>query len=201
MKKCINVFFAAMLLLLSSQVTTAQISIGPKVGINVSNLSGLSLGDVKAKSLVGFHVGGYVAFRLGSIAIQPELLYSTQGAKIEDAGSSQNLKLNYFTVPVMLKFITKSGLYLEAGPQLGFKTGAKFGSADVKETVNDSDFSLDAGLGYLLNGLGFGARYCVGISKLGDASSVTPGNVDYKNGVLQVSISVALFGRNHKAKK
>ena len=170
MKKCINVFFAAMLLLLSSQVTTAQISIGPKVGINVSNLSGLSLGDVKAKSLVGFHVGGYVAFRFGSIAIQPELLYSTQGAKIEDAGSSENLKLNYFTVPVMLKFITKSGLYLEAGPQLGFKTGAKFGSADVKETVNDSDFSLDAGLGYLLNGLGFGARYCVGISKLGEAS-------------------------------
>ena len=200
MKKCINVFFAAMLLLLSSQVTTAQISIGPKVGINVSNLSGLSLGDVKAKSLVGFHVGGYVAFRLGSIAIQPELLYSTQGAKIEDAGSSENLKLNYFTVPVMLKFITKSGLYLEAGPQLGFKTGAKFGSADVKETVNDSDFSLDAGLGYLLNGLGFGARYCVGISKLGDASSVTPGNVDYKNGVLQVSISVALFGGRQKAK-
>ena len=200
MKKCINVFFAAMLLLLSSQVTTAQISIGPKVGINVSNLSGLSLGDVKAKSLVGFHVGGYVAFRLGSIAIQPELLYSTQGAKIEEAGSSQNLKLNYFTVPVMLKFITKSGLYLEAGPQLGFKTGAKFGSADVKETVNDSDFSLDAGLGYQKNGFGIGARYCVGISKLGEASSVTPGNVDYKSGVLQVSISVALFGGRQKAK-
>jgi hypothetical protein len=200
MKQTNKVLLSVMFVLFSTTMLNAQISLGPKAGINISNLSGLSLGEVKAKSLVGFHIGGYVAFRLGGIAIQPELLYSTQGAKIEQAGNSENLKLNYFNVPVMLKLITHSGLYIETGPQLGFRTGAKFGNEDIKESVKSSDFSWDAGLGYQKNGLGLGARYCIGISKLGDASNVTPGDVDYKNGVLQFSISIALFGGHHDAK-
>ena len=197
MKQNPKVFLAVIVLLFSFAVTNAQIAIGPKAGINISNLSGLSTNEIKAKSLVGFHLGGYVAFRFGNIAIQPELLYSTQGAKIDSVGGSENLKLNYFNIPVMLKYITNSGFYLETGPQLGFRTSAKFGSKDVKETVKSSDFSWDVGLGYQKNGLGLGARYCVGISKLGDAESVNIEDIDYKNGVLQFSISFALFGGHH----
>lgn len=200
MKQNAKVFIAAILFFCSISLANAQISLGPKAGINISNLSGLSIPDVKTKSLVGFHVGGYVAFRLGAIAIQPELLYSTQGAKIEDAGSTENIKLNYFNIPVMLKFITNSGLYLETGPQLGFRTSAKFGDEDIKETVKSSDFSWDAGIGYQKNGFGLGARYCVGISKLGDAQSTDIDDVDFKNGVLQFSVSFALFGGHHDAK-
>jgi hypothetical protein len=194
MKQNPKLLMVASMLLFSCTLSYAQISIGPKAGINVSNLSGLSASEVKTKALVGFHIGGYVAIRLGGLVIQPELLYSTQGAKVEQSTTSENLKINYFNVPVMLKYITSSGLYLETGPQLGFRTSAKFGNEDIKETVKSSDFSWAAGLGYQKKGIGLGVRYNVGISKLGEASSVTPGDVNYKNGVFQVSLFVALFG-------
>ena len=141
MKQNPKLLMVASMLLFSCTLSYAQLSIGPKAGINVSNLSGSSITDVKTKALVGFHVGGYVAIRLGSFVIQPELLYSTQGAKVEESTTTENLKINYFNIPVMLKYITHSGLYLETGPQLGFRTSAKFGSEDIKETVKSSDFS------------------------------------------------------------
>lgn len=193
MKQNPKLLMVASMLLFSCTLANAQISIGPKAGINVSNLSGSSITDVKTKALVGFHVGGFVAIRLGGFVIQPELLYSTQGAKVDSATTSENLKINYFNVPVMLKYITHSGLYLETGPQLGFRTSAKFGSVDRKETIKSSDFSWGAGLGYQKKKLGIGARYNIGISKLGDASNVDPADVDYKNGVFQVSVFFALF--------
>jgi hypothetical protein len=193
MKKSPQLFVIATMLLFSSSQSFAQLSIGPKAGMNVSNLSGLSTAEIKTKALIGFHVGGYVAIRLGSIVIQPELLYSTQGAKLENSTTSENLKINYFNVPVMLKYISHAGIYLETGPQLGFRTSAKFGSNDIKETVKSSDFSWGAGVGFQKKGVGIGARYNVGISKLGEASTVVPGDVNYKNGVLQVSVFFALF--------
>jgi hypothetical protein len=198
MKQNLKLFVVAFMLLFSCTLSNAQLSIGPKAGINISNISGASFDDVKKKALVGFHLGGYVAIRLGGLVVQPELLYSTQGAKVEESTTTENLKINYFNVPVMVKYVTSSGLYLETGPQLGFLTSAKFGNEDIKETVKSSDFSWGAGLGYQKKAIGLGVRYNVGISKLGDASTVDPADVDYKNGVFQVSLFVALFGAPKK---
>jgi len=55
-------------------------SFGPKAGINVSNYSG---GDINSDAKVGYHLSGMLNFGFGeSFSIQPEVLFSTQGAKV-----------------------------------------------------------------------------------------------------------------------
>jgi hypothetical protein len=198
MKKLSLYFLFLASAFLSMQSAYSQISIGPKGGLNISNLNNLNVENTDVKPLVGFHIGAFVSFRFGSLAVVPELLYSTQGAKLENATEKQNLELNYFNIPVMLRYYTRSGFFLETGPQLGFNTSAKLGEDDIKKTVNESDFGWCAGIGFQKRSLGIGARYNIGISKTGDAQSVQLSDVDYKNGVFQVSLFLPLFGA-HKS--
>lgn len=186
------------LMLFFSVCAFSQIQFGPKAGVNFSTLNGWNEANTTASTLVGFHIGGFVAFKLGNFAIQPELLYSTQGAKISEGGNNVDLKLNYFNVPIMLKYRTKGGFYLETGPQFGFKVGEKIeGSAE--DVAKNADFSWAAGLGYhSRGGFGVGARYNVGLSKLGADNTFDDPN--YKNGVFQLSVFYSIFG-NGKNKK
>ena len=196
MKKSFLAAGVAAILSLAATQTQAQVSLGLKGGANVSNLNGLSVNNFETNATVGFHIGGYAAFNLGrNFAIQPELMYSTQGAKLENSTSSENLKLNYFNVPVMAKFITNSGFYFEAGPQVGFRTGDVTINSS-QEDLKSGDFSVAGGLGFVgkKQGFGLGARYNVGVSKIGDANSTAIQNADYKNGVLQISLYMRLFG-------
>ena len=195
MKK--NILF---LLLLASTASFAQhFELGAKAGVNISNFSGASNeADLKAKSLIGFHAGGFVSLFLGNnFAIQPEVLLSTQGAKLEQTGSETDYKLTYINVPVMLKYRSNGGFYLEAGPQIGFKVNEKVDGTS-EDFAKSTDLSIAGGLGYHSPiGLGIGARYTAGLSKLGDfnASTTKP---DWKNGVIQVSLFYTLFNNHRK---
>jgi len=176
----------------------AQISVGAKGGLNVSNLSGIDGSNYETKALVGFHVGGYVTFNLGrNFAIQPELVYSTQGGTIESGNVTENLKLNYFNIPVMVKFMTNSGFYLEAGPQLGFQAG-DLDYDNVETSVEGSDFSICGGLGFqpTKSAFGIGARYNAGMGTTGEVDFNNPSidNADFKNGVFQLSLYWRIFG-------
>ncbi len=179
------------LLVFTATNVSAQTGVkaGLKVGANISNFSGGNFEEIKNKSLVGFHAGGFLNVRFGKLSLQPELLVSTAGAKLEDIdGNSENFKLTYLTLPVMLRFHTVGGLYLEAGPQVGFKLGEDIGDETISDFAKDLDLSLGAGLGFQTKGgLGIGARYLIGVSRVGDfdAGSIDP---DFKNGVLQVGI-------------
>jgi len=184
--------------LLLSIFSFAQISVGAKGGLNVSNLSGVDETNYDTKALVGFHVGGFVTFNLGrNFAIQPELVYSTQGGTIESGSATEDLKLNYFNIPVMVKFMTNKGFYLEAGPQLGFNTG-DLDFDNVEASVEGSDFSICGGLGFqpTKSAFGIGARYNAGMGTTGeiDFNNQSIENADFKNGVFQLSIYWRLFG-------
>jgi hypothetical protein len=195
MKK--NILF---FLLLASTASFAQhFELGAKAGVNISNFTGASNeADLKAKSLIGFHAGGFVSLFLGNnFAIQPEVLLSTQGAKLEQTGSNTDYKLTYINVPVMLKYRSNGGFYLEAGPQIGFKVDEKVDGTS-QDFAKSTDLSIAGGLGYHSSiGLGIGARYTAGLSKLGDfnASTTKP---DWKNGVIQVSLFYTLFNNHRK---
>jgi hypothetical protein len=97
----------------SATAQAQSFSLGPKAGINISNYTG---GDIKSKSRVGYHIGGLLNFGIGSVvSFQPEVLLSTQGAKIENNGFRQEFKISYITVPVLLKFKGRSGLFFSLG--------------------------------------------------------------------------------------
>jgi hypothetical protein len=190
--------------LLTSSLAYSQIHLGPKAGVNFATLNGWNSSGVEANTKVGFHVGGFVAFQLGKLMIQPELLYSTQGAKLEGSGSiaDQDLTLNYFNVPIMVKYRTNGGFYLETGPQFGFKVGEDYGN-NANDVAKNADFSWGAGLGYhSAGGFGVGARYNVGLSKLGEDNGGVFTDPDYKNSVIQISLFYSIFGNSrNRAKK
>lgn len=186
-----NVFLTVLLAVaLVSGGYAQSFKFGPKVGLNVSNYTG---DNIETDALVGMHLGGLLSFGIGNVfSIQPEVLFSTQGAKIKNDNTKYEFKTTYVSVPVMLKARTGFGLYFEAGPQVAFKTGEKIGDQTISNFAENLDLAGGVGLGYQAGfGLGVGARYVQGISKVGtyDSSNL---KADVKNSIVQVSLFWAI---------
>jgi hypothetical protein len=152
--------------LLTCFVSQAQeIRWGVKAGANFSNINAEGT-DADWGSRTGIHAGLLAHIHLNkNWAIQPELVYSMQGAKSTVSGEeTQTINLNYLNVPVLVQYMFDNGFRLQTGPQLGFLMSAnsKIGNgAAVKNTdfYNKTDVSWSFGAGYLFNsGLGVDAR-------------------------------------------
>ena len=189
-------------LLLSSVTMFAQTyQFGLKGGINVSNYTGSSLDNVDKKALVGFQGGAFLSLLMGDhFAIQPEAVFSSQGARVSTINGDENWRVSYLNIPVELKVRFNGGFYLEAGPQIGFKlnetvTNQSGGSAE--DFAKNLDFSVNAGLGFHgKSGLGIGARYAVGITKVGNLED-SDFDPNFKNGVAQLFVFYTLFNNRN----
>ena len=118
-----------------SLVATAQeenIRFGAKAGVNFASINGDETNGVDGRT--GFHIGAVAEIPISDkFAFAPELLYSTQGAKVdfreEFFGSvfsqESTTKLDYLNLPLMAKFYVAEGLSIQAGPQIGFLLSAK----------------------------------------------------------------------------
>jgi len=165
-------------------VKAQNFHIGAKAGINLASFSGDFEND-KAKT--SFHLGGMVEIPLlDALSVQPELLYSSQGAK---SIFGEEFTLNYLTMPIMAKYYVWETLSVEAGPQIGFLMSAKseLGGQtddDITDITKSIDFGLSIGLGYKLkNQVNFGLRYYFG----SDINSTGDGSTKLSNNVLQIS--------------
>ena len=161
---------------------------GLKAGVNYSNFTDASF---PTDPLVGFHGGGTVAFKITkNFLIQEEFLFSTQGATIKKGSTleEQDLKLNYISVPVLLKYRSKIGLYVEAGPQVGMLASEEVKGLSVDEFAKKLDLAGVGGIGFQSKiGLGIGVRYVYGVSKVSDFDASNVKN-DFKNNNIQASI-------------
>ncbi|MCC9071538.1 PorT family protein [Flavobacterium sp. F-65] len=177
-----------------------EVKFGAKAGLNVSTLTG-DVEDVSSK--VGFHVGGFAEIKLSDkFSIQPELLYSTQGAKektsdfdfdtMEVISTDFTVKLAYINVPVMAKYYVAEKFSLEAGPQIGFLVSAKGkmsggSNEDIKDFYKSIDFGVNFGAGYdFTENLSVGARYNLGLSNI--AKNEEGDNSKLKNSVFSLSV-------------
>ena len=186
-----KILFAA-LVLTSTAVYSQGFQFGVKAGANVSNYTG---GDIENSAIVGFVGGATFGFLIGEhFTLQPEVLFSAQGAKIDGIGNNEEkFNVSYINVPVMAKFRFTGGFYLEAGPQVGFKVNESVPDNTIENFAKDIDLSVAAGLGYHSPiGLGIGARYNAGLSKVGDFS-VNNVDPDFKNNTLQFFVFYTLF--------
>ena len=165
-----------------------HVNFGIKAGLNLYNIhsDNSSAYDTKA----GLHVGLLGHIHLNKQwAVQPELLFSGQGAKYTVNKTSTKLNLGYINVPVMLQYMFDNGFRIEAGPQLGFLVSAKAkangNSTDVKDNIKTVDFALGFGIGYIHQPSGFGvdARYNLGLSNINKNSSVKSTNRGFQLGV------------------
>lgn len=173
-----------------------EVSFGAKAGLNIANISGEDVENNDART--SFHIGAVAEIEISDkFSIQPELVYSAQGANTEESGVDVTMALDYLNVPVMAKYYVAEGFSLEAGPQIGFLMSAKMkaevggqsASVDVKDNFNVIDFGLNFGAGYKLeNGLNFGARYNLGLSNILKDEELNSNTNSVKNGVFQVSV-------------
>ncbi len=192
MKKALLVlFFAA-----TAGAASAQTQFGLKAGANFATLTGDDADDAKMK--VGLNVGAFARLPISeTFKVQPELIYSLQGAKFEDEGEEAKFNTSYINVPVMLQYHTASGFFAETGPQVGFLATAKAKYEDVEVDIKDSfksiDFSWGIGVGYqMASGFGVNARYNLGLSNIGEEFEGETANV--KNSVIQVGVFYTLGG-------
>jgi Outer membrane protein beta-barrel domain len=172
MKK-IPVFFIVSLFLLSDAVAQ-QPHFGIKGGVNVSDLHFSDNASTNSKAGVNLGILAHI-HASKTWALQPEIMYSLEGATRNVGGSKVTYNLNYLNIPVLLQYMFENGFRFEGGPQIGFLLNAKTKSGDV--TVNNKGFqstavSIPLGLGYLSSsGLGLDARYVFGLSNIDDSNN------------------------------
>lgn len=189
------------LLLLAFGFTYAQkAEFGMKGGLNVANQNFDGDGAPPTSSLIGFHIAGFVDIKISDkFSIQPELLYSTQGTKLNwlsDGVTINSFKLAYINIPVMAKYYATEKFCLEVGPQIGFLTSAKVNGTsdgttvdvDAKRFYNSTDFGINIGAGYdLTKKISAGIRYNLGLSNIGSNEFVSDGD-KITNSVFSLSL-------------
>ena len=176
MKKTI-LLVAILLVALAPNAQAQLLQIGIKGGLNYANINGA---EVQTDAITSYHAGLVAEIKLlDKFAIQPELLYSTQGATYKTALGDFKNELGYIAIPVLAKIYLNNSLSLEMGPQASFLLSEK-NNFDVSNS-NTFDFSVAAGLGLkVTKNIFLQGRYVLGLT------DISP-NAQSKNAVLQFS--------------
>ena len=179
-----KLFLFAALAVFGMSSMMAQLSFGAKAGVNLASLSGDDADDFDG--LTSFHVGAVAVFPLGEmISLQPELVYSSQGASYDIEGIDVKTKVDYLNIPIMVDVNLAEGFSLQGGPQFGINISSKVDIDGETEDIDDTE-TLDIGVGIgaqykLPMGVFFQARYTVGMTEIFPES-------DAKNSVASISV-------------
>jgi hypothetical protein len=165
---------------------------GVRVGINAATLSVDEEGfDPKVRT--GLVVGLFGVVPVNDLfAFQPEVLFSQQGAKVEDGSDEGKIKLDFLQVPLLARFKlgSNSPAHLLVGPSFGFRTKAEVESngetEDIKDDVERMDVGLVTGVAVNAGPAVVDARYTWGLRNLDKSDD--PGNV--KSRVFSVSVGI-----------
>ncbi len=174
MKKTAILAFLSAFLIFTANAQKAHF--GVKGGLNVSSLHFED--NTSYDSKIGLHAGLLAHIHASKVwAIQPEVFYSSEGAKTRVGNSDVKINLNYINVPVLLQYMFDNGVRLEGGPQIGFLVNAKTKTSNATVDNNNfksTAFSIPLGVGYLTtDGLGFDARYVFGLSNINENKNPT----------------------------
>ncbi|RPH33819.1 MAG: PorT family protein [Bacteroidales bacterium] len=162
-----------------STAAFAQIQFGLKGGVNMGNvkISGGGM-SVDTKMLIGFQAGAFANFGINDkLSFQPEFLFQQGGCKFDEDFSDEPLKANMIAVPMMFKY-SFDAFKILVGPQFAYILSAEVDGEDVtgedELDMKKLDYGIALGAGYELeNGIGFDARYYIGLANLTKAEETT----------------------------
>jgi hypothetical protein len=219
MKKLITIVSATLIsLTFMPELSHAQVTgedlqarFGIRGGLNFSNLYTKN-GDEDSDMKVGYNVGLFGKLPITrQFAIQPELYYTTKGAKTSYSSMFVNgtadFNLNYLELPILAVVNITDNINIHAGPYFSYLVSGKVRNDsnislfDFEDNINNDDYNkfdagLAVGLGVDVGRVGIGARYNYGLSKVGKDKSFA--GFDYKfpdavNGVASLYISISLL--------
>ena len=181
-------------LLLGDKLNQPGLEFGLEGGANWSQISGLdskdflttfNMGfyfDIRLKNQLSLYTGLLVKANLGTDKLSDNDLTKMNAYFYKDQTGTRLVgdyrhRMNYFLVPILLKYKFKNQIHIAAGPQLGlmYKSWIEFNSdidghdATIKdynrEDINKIDAGIAVGLGYrLFKGTGWtiSAKYYYG---------------------------------------
>lgn len=167
---------------------TSNFSIGPKVGLNFSNVN-----EDNTDYKLGFNAGLTSTYSVNeSSGIGLDILYARQGYKFNDI----NTNFDYLKFPLTYKlFFNKLGDAFRPRIELGFSPAlllsAKTEGFDIKDQLNSFDIGLLGGFGfnYRLSDrlwLNFDVRGDIGLTDISKTN-----NDETKNSAISVNVGVA----------
>lgn len=165
--------------LFAVQGANAQVKLGLKGGLNVTNMS-FSEDLVSSSNRAGFFIGPSVkvSIPLAGLGVDAALLYDQRDSEVsDDDGYSYSLKQHSINIPINLRYNIGLGslaaVYLAAGPQFGVNVGGKSIGLGTLGTysMSDTNFSINVGAGVtLLSHVEVGFTYNIACGKTGDLS-------------------------------
>ncbi len=145
---------------------------GLKTGANFSTLR-LDEGNdnVDNNWKTGFVLGAFVKIPASAkVDIQPEFLYSSMGGGVTTGvPPQQNYRLNYFSIPVLVKYNFHKQWTAVLGPQVDFLIQGKTNNGTkITNSLNETGFGATGGFEYWLkpNTVFLGARYFYGFTNV-----------------------------------
>ena len=184
-----KLFLAVVAMMISAatfaQNEVGQLTIQPKVGVNIANITDVNDADPR----IGLAAGAEFEYGLtDNIGLSAGVLYSMQGVKTTIIDDDCTWKLDFLNVPILANFYVAKGFAVKLGVQPGFKLSSKAefkGSGGSKEVDVDGfksvDLSIPVGLSYQYQNIVFDARYNWGVTNIVD-------DVDSKHSVFQITV-------------
>ncbi len=170
-----------------AQYSAGDITIQPKVGLNIANVTNFQ----DSKTRAGVAAGAEFEYHASPlVGISAGVLYSMQGFKYEgkfkDIKGNYTIKNDYINIPILANVYVVEGLALKAGVQPGFKVSSKVESdgysKDLDDTFKSFDFAIPVGLSYEYANICLDARYNIGVTKIIDADN------SGRNSVFQITL-------------
>lgn len=158
-----------------------------RVGLNAANILGK---DMRSNDfLVGAHVGlSHLSMESETFGIQAEVQYSYQGAK----SKSEELLLQYITIPVVAKYFIAPDVSLFGGGYGGLLIAQKYKTESRSTSTNleGADYGLAYGISYGdESSFTFSLRHHLGLANVIDK------DIRAKNQVIQMSVSYCLSNK------
>lgn len=200
MKKLIVIAVACFLV--TGLMAQTDIYVGLKAGLNLSTqkvdnpLASYSMRP-------GFNGGILFYFAFPKFVLQPEVIFSNQGSNIKFNDETLYTKFNYVSIPIMVKYVLKSGVSFELGPQIGFLlcnksnyhpiSNIKFEEQSYTSAYKSTDFLISFGVGWeSKKNWMVGARYSLGLTSINDYDGIP----DTKNRVISINVAYKIVKLN-----
>jgi hypothetical protein len=175
-----------------AQHEVGSVTLQPKVGMNIANVTKLEDNDPR----IGLAVGAELEYQVTDIfSLSAGALYSMQGCKYNADYDVSTVKVtckyDYINIPIMANVYLAPGLAVKLGVQPGFNVNDKeeMTVVGIKEKqdadLKTFDFSIPVGASYEFNSFVIDARYNWGLTKIIDGS-------DSKNSVFQITLGYKL---------
>ena len=218
MKNSIKLILCALTIGLS-QLSMAQetgstkeckVKFGVKGGINFSNINTNGVDDESV--LTGFNLGVFAKHSINKhIAIQPELYFTTKGAKLAYnnplAVGAAKFHLNYIEAPLLLVVNLTDNFNIHGGGYVSYLVNAKisnesgpagfnFENSLDKDDFNRFEAGLAIGFGVDVHPFSFGVRYNHGLTTVGKDKNFSGTSYTFADGKNGVANLYAAFSFN-----